>query len=280
MTAAVEVEAPVEVEPGMYDIPAALYHSDPVPGGSLSSTGARKLATECPAAFKYWLDNPEPAKKEFDFGTAAHKVVLDDGPGLVLVDKEIWNTNEVKARVAEIRAAGNIPLKRRDLDKVHAMAKVLREHPEAAELLEPGSGVAEQSLFWNDHGIWRRARIDWLRHDGTIVDYKSARSANPSKLTNHLFENGYHQQQEYYRDGALELGLTELVCPFKFIFQEKEEPFLVSVIELDAAACAIGRHLNEVALNTYALCRQSGEWPGYLQTPLISPPAWLERQYR
>jgi hypothetical protein len=160
------------------------------------------------------------------------------------------------------------------------MADALRAHPEAAELLEPGSGVAERTIIWNDRGVWRRIRIDWARHDGTLVDYKSCRSANPTKLANHLFEYGYHQQQEYYRDGALEFGLTELVCPFKFIFQEKEPPYLVSVIELDASATAIGRHLNEVALNTYAICRDNNEWPGYLQTPLISPPAWLERQYR
>jgi hypothetical protein len=257
-------EAPVQVEPGLYDIDAELYH---------------QLANECPAAFKHWVDNPEPYKAVFDFGTAAHKVVLEDGPELVLVERDIWNTNEVKAEVASIRAAGNIPLKQRDLDKVHAMAAALREHPEAAQLLEPGSGVAEQSMFWNDRGIWRRSRIDWLRHDGTIVDYKTARSANPAKLPNHVFDNGYHQQQEFYRDSALELGLTELVCPFKFIFQEKEPPYLVSVIELDSAASNIGRYLNERALNTYALCRESGEWPGYLQTPLISLPSWVERQY-
>jgi hypothetical protein len=281
VTAAVEVEAPAEVEAGVYDsVPSEVYHADPVPGGSLSSTGARKLATECPAAFKHWLDNPEPTKKEFDFGTAAHKVVLGDGPELVLVDRDRWDTNEVKERIKKIRAAGNIPLKRRDLDRVHAMADALRLHPEAAELLEPGSGVAERTIIWNDRGVWRRVRIDWARHDGTLVDYKSCKSANPSKLTSHLFEYGYHQQQEYYRDGALEFGLTELVCPFKFIFQEKEPPYLVSVIELDSAACAIGKHLNEVALNTYALCRQNDAWPGYLQTPLISPPAWLANQYR
>jgi hypothetical protein len=205
--------------------------------------------------------------------------VLGDGPELIVVDKEIWNTNEVKALVKKIRADGNIPLKQRDLDKVNAMADALRAHPEAAELLDPTSGVAERTIIWNDRGVWRRIRIDWARHDGTLVDYKSCRSANPSKLPNHILDYGYHQQQEYYRDGALEFGLTELVCPFKFIFQEKEPPYLVSVIELDATACGIGRHLNEVALNTYALCRESGEWPGYLEVPMISLPSWVERQY-
>ncbi len=34
---------------GVYDIPADVYHADPVEGGSLSSTGARTLASS--AAF-------------------------------------------------------------------------------------------------------------------------------------------------------------------------------------------------------------------------------------
>lgn len=36
-------------EPGVYDLPAEVYHADPVEGGSLSSTGARKLLPpSCP----------------------------------------------------------------------------------------------------------------------------------------------------------------------------------------------------------------------------------------
>ena len=89
MTAA--AEAPGEVQPGLYDIDAELYHQDPIPGGSLSSTGARKLVTECPAKFKYSLDHPQPHNKALELGTAAHKLVLDDGPELIVVDRDIWN---------------------------------------------------------------------------------------------------------------------------------------------------------------------------------------------
>jgi len=32
--------------PGLYDLPEHIYHADPVPGGSLSSTGARRLLGE------------------------------------------------------------------------------------------------------------------------------------------------------------------------------------------------------------------------------------------
>ena len=64
--------------PGVYDIPAEDYHRDPVPGGSLSSTGARKLLPpSCPAKFRYEQDNPPTPTAALDFGQA---------PGLDPVD--------------------------------------------------------------------------------------------------------------------------------------------------------------------------------------------------
>jgi len=271
--------APVEVEPGLYDIPADLYHRDPIPGGSLSSTGARTLINKCPAAFKWQLDNPQPYKKELELGTAAHKLVLDDGPELVLVDAKRWDTDAIKAEVAAIRAAGDIPLKRHELEQVRAMAAALRADEEAARLLEPGSGLAEQSAFWEDNGIWRRCRFDWLRDDGQIVDYKTARSCRREDLEKAFYEHGYAQQQEWYLDGGLALDLADPEKPFQFVLQEKEPPYLVVVTTCDPMARGIGRHLNEVALNTYAICRDSGEWPGYLPNPMTALPAWVERQY-
>jgi hypothetical protein len=276
VTATVEA---TEVEPGLYDIPAELYHSDPIPGGSLSSTGARTLVKRCPAAFKWQLDNPQPYKKELDLGTAAHKLVLDDGPELVLVDAEKWNTTAIKAEVAAIRAEGNVPLKRHELEQVKAMAAALREEPDAAHLLEPGSGVAEQSAFWEDSGIWRRARFDFLRYDGQIVDYKTARSCRREDLEKAFNEHGYPQQQEWYIDAGQALEVADPEKPFQFVLQEKEPPYLVVVTTCDPMARGIGRHLNTVALNAYSICRESGEWPGYLPNPMISLPSWVERQY-
>ncbi|MDQ0758760.1 PD-(D/E)XK nuclease-like domain-containing protein [Streptomyces canus] len=279
MTAAVEVEAPAEVEPGLYDIDAELYHSDPIPGGSLSSTGARKLVKDCPAKFKYWSEHPQPPKKEFDLGTAAHTLVLGNGPELVVVDSEKWTTNAVKAEVAAIRAEGKTPLKPSELEQVKAMVAALRADDEAAALLEPGSGVAEQSAFWEDNGIWRRARFDWLRHDGQLVDYKTTKSANPTDLPKVIHDWGYHQQQEYYLDAGIALDVIDPEKPFLFVLQEKEPPYLVVVTTCDPMAREIGRHLNTVALNAYAICRENDEWPGYLPSPMTALPSWVERQY-
>lgn len=279
MTAAVEVEAPAEVEPGLYDIPAELYHSDPIPGGSLSSSGARKLVKDCPAKFKYWLENHEPPKKDLEFGTAWHSVALEDGPELVLVDAARWDTNAIKAEVAAIRAEGNIPLKRPELQKIRDMVAALRADPDASRLLEPGTGVAEQSAFWDDNGIWRRSRFDFLRNDGQLVDCKSARSCRREDLEKAFWEHGYAQQQDFYEAGGIALDLIDPERPMQFVLQEKEPPYLVVVTTCDPMARSVGRHLNEVALNTYALCRASGEWPGYQPNPMTALPSWVERQY-
>ncbi|WP_329114556.1 PD-(D/E)XK nuclease-like domain-containing protein [Streptomyces sp. NBC_01353] len=268
-----------EVEPGLYDIPAELYHSDPIPGGSLSSTGIRRL-TDCPARFKYFLDNPEPYKPAYEFGTAAHTVVLGDGPELIVVDEKRWDTDETKAKVAAIRAAGNVPLKAEARQRIDDMAQALASNPEAADLLTPRSGIAEQSAFWPDHnGIWRRTRFDWLRPDG-IVDYKTTRSVHPLALEKTVHEWGYHQQDDFYLTTAVELGLIPPTAFFKFIYQEKQPPYLVTVAELDATAMSIGRRLNERALHLYAAGRATGHWPAYSDsTVLISVPPWVERQY-
>jgi hypothetical protein len=271
--------APVEVEPGLYDIPAELYHSDPIPGGSLSSTGVRRLS-DCPARFKHFLDNPEPHKPAYEFGTAFHTHILGDGPELIVVDADRWDTNETKAKVAEIRAAGNVPLKPEAKQRIDDMAEALAAHPEASDLLTPGSGTAELSAFWPDpQGVWRRARFDWLRPDG-IADLKSTTSVHPDALEKTVEKYRYYQQDPFYRETAIELGVIPPDGFFKFVFQEKTEPYLLQVVELDFPARVIGSELNSRAIHAYLHCMATGEWPAYSDvTTYVSLPSWFERKY-
>lgn len=270
--------AAAEIEPGLYDIPAELYHSDPVPGGSLSASGAKILA-DCPARYAYFLDHPQPFKPAFEFGTAAHTVVLGDGPELVVVDAELWNTNKIKAKVAAIREAGGIPLKQADYQRICDMAEALARNPEAADILTPGSGVAEQSIFWADGPIWWRSRFDWLRPD-LIGDYKTTRSVRPDKLERTVHEYGYHIQEHVYRRGAYELGLLPEKADFKFLFQETQPPYLVQVAELDPVARYAGQQDTHKAASRYLYGRETGHWPGYSEHPtVIGLPPYIERQY-
>lgn len=272
--------------PGVFDIPADVYHLDPVAGGSLSSTGARKLLPpSCPALYKHWRDSGGRPGRALDFGRAAHREVLGVGEDIVVVDAADWRTKDAREARDAAYAAGQTPILAAEYDVVRAMAAAIREHPIAAALLRPGAGRAEQTLVWQDAdtGVWCRARTDWLPDPGTgrliVPDYKSARSAAPDDLSRAIHEHGYYLQADWYLSGIRALELHPSPA-FVFIAQMKEPPYLVTVAEADPMALAIGAHLNRLARITYRECVESGRWPGWTDdVALVSLPPWVEARY-
>lgn len=282
-------EPRVVTEPGVYDdIPAEDYHRDPVPGGSLSCSGAKKLLPpSCPAIFDYERNNPPASTKTLDIGSAAHRIVLGTGPEIVVVEADDWRTNKAKAEKAEAYLRGAIPLLRKDYEPIVAMADKLRQHRLAMALLDQDGHRAEASAFFPDDttDVTRRCRFDVLppRRDASrliIPDYKTSVSANPAKFAKSAMDYCYHQQAAWYVDAAiaLELGDDPVLV---FVVQEKTPPYLVSVVQLDALAVRIGRHLNRDAINLYAECSRAGEWPGYADNDIahVPLPSFYEWQF-
>ncbi|MGP4093015.1 PD-(D/E)XK nuclease-like domain-containing protein [Nonomuraea sp. KM90] len=273
-------------EAGVYDMPDGLYHLDPVEGGSLSSSGARKLLPpHCPAIFKHERDNPPAPKKQFDIGHAAHKLVLGSGPELMRIDAERWDTKKVKEEVAAVRADGAIPLKPGEYQQVHDMADAIRRHRIASALFDPEHGLPEQTLIWQDRptGVWRRARLDWLPHHGDgrliIPDYKTSHSADPGAIARTVYQFGYYQQADWYNTGAEALGLGEDPA-FLFVVQSKDAPYLITVVELTRSALRVGRERNRQALEVYAECVATDHWPAHSDDiELISLPGWAENHF-
>ena len=273
--------------PGLYDLPEHIYHADPVPGGSLSSTGARRLL-ECPARFRYEQAHPAAPRPHFDFGTAAHKLVLGVGPELAVLDYPDWRTKAAREAAREARERGAIPLKRGDYEQIQAMAEALKSHPVAGPIFTESAGRAEQSLFWQDSDtrVVCRARIDHLPHptqQGRLIlaDYKTCATADPNKLPRVIVDHGYHLQAAWYIDGVRALGLAEEDVAFLFVFQEKQAPYLVTVVELDHEALQIGAYLAREARQRYATCRRTGNWPGYADDApvVVSLPSYYTQQY-
>jgi hypothetical protein len=287
VTALAEETGLVISEPGVYpEIPDTDYHRDPVPEHSLSCSGAKRLLPpSCPALFKYEQEHGRPGKRTFDFGHAAHKLVLGVGPDLVSVDAENWRTNAAKDAANEARARGAVPILAHEMAEVEAMAAALREHPVASRLLINGGGTPEASLFWRDEPtkVMRRARLDMLppATSGRMIvpDYKSAVSAAPTKFGNSAADYGYHMQASTYIEAVTTLGLAEDVA-FVFVVQEKTAPYLVSVVELDSLALRIGRHQNRKAVDLYLDCQTKDEWPAWSNdVELVSLPRWAEITY-
>lgn len=261
---------------GVYDIPADQYHASP----GLSSSGARKLLTpSCPAIFDYERGQGEKHRRVFDIGTVAHTILLGTGSEPHVVDADNYLTKLAKKDRDEAYARGDVPLLPDEFDAVQEMVAVARRHPRVADLL--AEGQPEQSLFWTDAetGVPCRARLDWLRSDA-VVDYKSSTSAAPGHIAKVVADFGYHVQAAMYLAGAVELGLLPADAPFYFIFQSKQPPHLIKVVELDETALEIGREKFEQALEVFRDCTESGIWMDYgndIET--ISLPAYEVRRH-
>lgn len=269
--------------PGIYDLPAEVYHGDPVKGGSLSSSGARKLLPpHSPAQFHYELTHRPTPTDDMTFGSAVHKLILGAGAAIREVEADNWRTDKAKAERKAAHEAGLIPLLTKDLAAAQVVADTVRKHPLAAKLLAPGSGHAEQTLVWRDDetGVWCRAMLDWLPTRGRVaVDVKTCNSASPDKVAKSVHDYGYHLQAAHYLDGMRALGLAERPA-MVFVFVEKDPPHLVNVVQLNHLALEIGAHYIRQARLVYAECMAKGEWPGYgTDIELIELPAWAQNSY-
>jgi hypothetical protein len=297
----------VITKPGVYAIPEAEYHADPVPGGSLSSSGARALLDVyadkyggCPAKYHHWRHRRRPPSAVFDFGSAAHKLVLGIGPELVEIDAMDRRKPATREAEEEARARGQIPLLPHEMAQVEDMAAAIHDNDDAMALFKAGTGQPEASLFWQEKAyangpwtkgtgmVWCRSRFDWLSHhllpDGRLLipDYKTARLAELAAFGKAVADHGYHQQAAFYAAAAVGCGLAPSVADVAFVFvvQEKDPPYVVSVVELGPETLMWGRELNEEALRRYQHCTTTRQWPGYTtRIALVNIPKYAAYSY-
>ena len=244
------------------------YHGDL---SSLSSSAARALLTMPPARWKWERDHGQKPSKAFDLGHGVHSLALGSGPGIVVptdpasgLPYETWQTKDSKAQVAAARAAGVVPLKLAEAEQAEAMANALRAHPLVGRLL--ADGQPELSLWWEDPatGVRLRARPDWLRYlsgEPVMVDVKSTEDASPAAVRKTVEAYGYHMQDPFYSEGLV--ALTGEAPDFLFAFVEKKPPYLVAVYRVSDDDRALGHSRNRRAIELYAKCADSDDWPGY-----------------
>lgn len=99
--------------------------------------------------------------------------LFDADPSVVFLDE---------ARALHAETIGDRAIVTADeMAQAEAIRDAVMSHPAAGKLLAPGAGIAELSAYWRDQetGVLCRCRPDFWRHDGTIVDLKTARDASP-----------------------------------------------------------------------------------------------------
>lgn len=274
---------------GAYDLPADAYHADPCPEPSLSKSVAMLLLEKTPR--HAWLVHPRlnpeherEHKTAFDIGTVAHDLLLNGEGRFRVVEADDWRTKAAKEARDEAYAEGVTPLLAHQMQSVRSMVRSTRlqldRHAQASEAFKHGK--AEQTLVWQEDGIWCRCRLDWLPSRGNLFpDYKTTGdSANPEHWgTRQLFNLGGDLQAAWYRRGIkAALGIEE--AHFWFVVQETAPPYALSVVAPTPAAIGMADRKVTEALRIWRWCLENDTWPGYPNhTAFVDPPAWQETRW-
>lgn len=263
--------------PGLvYDMDDETYHSDPIEGGSLSSMFARLLTNHVPIKALSKRQNRKPTKS-MNLGKAAHAHALGAGPELIVWEHDgrtKAGKEERAAAAGRLDSEAAVAVTEAERQQILDMATALREHPEIAAILD--AAKSEVSGFWQENGVWCRARYDLLT-DFLAWDYKTCEDASPQGFETAMANYGYHQQAEFYQRGLRALGHDAAAYPMRFICQETTAPYLVQIHTCDELAMEVAKALNDRAIAIYAKCNRAGEWPGY---PSLEPePTALPNYY-
>jgi len=240
-----------------------------------------KKILDSPAHYQAALKSrliPTPA---MEMGTALHALSLDgedafNGAYVKKPDGIKLNTKEGKDWKAsvgrkKVLAAGG---KDDPWGSVLGMAKSL----ERLAWFDPGQEdyikYNEVSIYWEEHGVNCKARLDRVLVDeGIVLDLKTTDSVDLDLFTKKVVSLGYDFQAAYYARAA-EVAYGK---PFKFIFVavERKAPYTVDLFEVTPDMMQEGLYKVEKALKTYAECNESGEWPN--REPVIRQldyPGW------
>jgi len=257
------------LDAGIYQLPSERYHADPCPAPSLSNSIANILLTQSPlhARLAHPRLNPNYELAEdsrFDIGSAAHMMLLErDISKIAVIAATDWRTKVAKESRELARANGMFPVLAHHYNRMVAMVEVAREFigtTELAGILEEGQ--PEQTVIWQENGVWCRARPDLLSGDLRIcLDYKTCESAEPESFIRQIGRMSYDLQAEFYVRGVR--AVTEHEPVFVFLAQEITAPYACSLVALSNAYREIGRAKVQRALEMWRACVEFDQWKAY-----------------
>lgn len=276
--------------PGVYEMSAALYHSDPSPEPSLNCTVAKALLEQTPRHAELLHPRLNPAheaasSRRLELGSVAHELLIGRGRGIHPIDADSYRTKAAQQERDEALASGLTPILSADLACAERIVEAVQERvariPDMRGAFADGDG--ETVAVWRDRaGIWGRTMIDWWSDDRLrLFDLKTTSAGLSDRALASRIAEGLDLQAAWIEQGVTTL-LPELAgrLRFFFVFVEVDEPHEVRVVELDGAGREIGRRKVERAARLFRECLDTRTWPGYpLEVARLEYPSWAENAW-
>lgn len=277
------------------EMSAAKYHTDPIDPDvpSLSNSIASTIVIDC--AYMAWLAHPRlgncptPPTKGMELGTLRHAASLEAGRGIAPLPFDDWRTKASKEARDDARANGLLPMLAREYEPLMAIGQDVRDT--LADIGMSLRGKSEVVVTWHEQSkfgpVLCRAMMDHLIVDeqsAEIIDLKFISSADLKTCIQHTYQLGYDMQASFYTS-AIEKLYPHLAgrVRFRFAFCQvmpagSPRRVLITPVELNGEFKVLGRERSQRAIEIWAKCLKTDQWPGYVpdgHIERIAPAPWM-----
>ena len=265
---------------GMHGCTPAEYHADPCPfGPSMSASNAQDLINRSPGHawhnhprlnphFQAWDGNGATAE-----GAALHSMILGVGSPIKLIEANDYRTNAAKEAREAARAAGEIPVLKKDMERLERIQLAVQDqiagHPDLRSIIN-SRGRAETTMLWRDGFTWCRSLVDYMPDDpaAPLLDFKfTSRDASPDDYSRQI-QTTMGLRAFHYLRGANQVRDVR-PAGYWLVVVEVDEPFGMHVHAVGESLLHYERPAWFAARDKWASCLAHGTERRYW--PLYSP---------
>ena len=249
----------------------------------LRQSYAKVLASDCPAILKAQLDAESRApSRAMEKGTLVDQLVFG-GANFHVIDAADYRTKKAQTARDEARESGMVPVLADEFEPARKMAGNIK-----SRLLMEGIDLEQcekqKTLQWTSaEGVECEGTPD-LFIGAITIDLKVGHTANPDKLEQHLYDQGWHIQGAAYQEAvtfvagskgrAAMYGRHYLVCA-----ETKSGADCITIAPLSPSYIDLGMRAWRRAQAIWVQCWTTNEWPEYTSRPLQPTKNAMFREY-
>ena len=272
---------------GLFNIPDTIYHNHKL-APAISRGMVVEMITKTPAHVKVLADgtNKKEPSPAMIMGTLMDKALLEPDrfkeglshwvkpEGIKLSTKDGIKWKEDHAGLPFISTEENTDIK--------CMIESIMRHSVGRQLVE--RSVKQESSFCIDPDtcVMRKCRPDVRMEDNDgrlmLADLKTTfvGGTNAGVWSSHCAKMGYHYQDAYYSD--IYRDLVGEAPYFIFMPVERKPPYSTRIFQVHHEGIQFARERYKHALESFAKCKASGEWPAYPEViETVRLPSWEMR---
>jgi hypothetical protein len=250
---------------------------------------AKVLLSHCPAVLRRMIDGGHYPSKAMEAGSLVDYVLFRRSDRYELVDAryksgpregqpaEDWTGTEAREQAQAIRARGLVPVLEHELDAAEEAAAPVRKRLE--QLAEGGMLLEQPHIEWTSSlGIECEGTPDAVivrPHGIHVVDIKRT-DPRPDKIARQVHAMGWDIQAAAYREASTS-EYSQLYLGHIILTVDPDGMVPPCARPLEDIYIEIGQRRWEKAQLMWKECLDSGEWPGYPESP-IAPPYYTVRK--